>query len=348
VEEDFRHQFQFPNSHGYNGVLPGLNEVPQVVIRGGGVAAYCCAHLLKQANVADAGLGVPAILIGEGTQSLLMDVFERRDLFVGLPRIDKRIVAWGPGAALKVLPHAAVVVSEFELIERLRSESLLEVPDADAPAWTIYAGRKSHPDAQERAFGSRRAAVMRVKLRERTDRAACWIESLEEGWMFLIPGDGEGWLLAVGGSVEEMLGVSRVVGAEIQKVSTCLGEFAAFPRISDPLGGAEWLACGTAAMGFDPICGDGVGNAVREAILAAAVVRGGGSEELVAHYRMRLLAGFARHLEQCLPFYDCGHAGPWWTAERESLREGIEWCRARLAEAGPFRFRLAGFELERL
>ena len=31
--------------------------------------------------------------------------------------------------------------------------------------------------------------------------------------------------------------------------------------------GSGWLACGTAAMGFDPICGDGTGYAVREGIL---------------------------------------------------------------------------------
>ena len=36
--------------------------------------------------------------------------------------------------------------------------------------------------------------------------------------------------------------------------------------------GPGWLSCGTAALSFDPICGDGTGHAVREGILAAAVI----------------------------------------------------------------------------
>ena len=74
-----------------------------------------------------------------------------------------------------------------------------------------------------------------------------------------------------------------------------------------PLGANSWLACGTAAMAFDPICGDGTAHAIREAILAAAVIRalanGGPADELLAHYEARLTAGFHRHLTLCRQFY---------------------------------------------
>src|SRR5581483_3691871 len=128
-----------------------------------------------------------------------------------------------------------------------------------------------------------------------------------------------------------------------------LGQFPASPRMADPLGEPGWLACGSAAMAFDPICGDGTGNAVREAILAAAVIRaaarGESEERLLAHYRARLIAAFRRHLELSLAFYRAGDGGAWWDGEIGAMERGIAWCRER---EGRFWYRLNGFELERI
>ena len=46
------------------------------------------------------------------------------------------------------------------------------------------------------------ASAVPVTLKENSDPARCWIESLEDGWLFLIPG----WLLAVGAPAEALLG----------------------------------------------------------------------------------------------------------------------------------------------
>ena len=119
----------------------------------------------------------------------------------------------------------------------------------------------------------------------------------------------------------------------------------------DPLCDAGWLACGTAAMTFDPLCGDGTGNAVRESILAAAVIRaaaaGESSERLIAHYRCRLLT--ARHALATWnsaarstnpPTVDLG-------GNRNSLPSIAE-SRGATVCYGPFHYRLNGFELEKL
>ena len=102
-----------------------------------------------------------------------------------------------------------------------------------------------------------------------------------------------------------------------------------------------WLACGTAALAFDPLCGDGTGHAIREAILAAAVLRaiqrGANVDELLNHYQARLVAGFKRHLSVCSEFYGSGGLGPWWQAAAESIREGLAWCDHQLNSAGEFR-----------
>jgi len=103
-------------------------------------------------------------------------------------------------------------------------------------------------------------------------------------------------------------------------------------------------------MAFDPICGDGTAHAIREAILASAVVRalarGDSAEHLLSHYAMRLTAGFERHLTHCRQFYMSGGTSGLWRSELEAIDRGIQWCRAALADHTGFRYQLRGFELE--
>ena len=47
-------------------------------------------------------------MLGEGTQRLLGDIFERKELFDGLPHIRKRVVSWGVNASPLVIPHSAI------------------------------------------------------------------------------------------------------------------------------------------------------------------------------------------------------------------------------------------------
>lgn len=304
------------------------------------VAASCCAHLLRDCRVQltrGTRPRVPAVVVSQGTQVLMCDVFGKPDLFRGLPAIDRRIVAWGPAAKAVELPHAAVLVSEEELVARLRGEWR----DSEDAEWTVYGSRPLPQGVEERHFGSRRASAMAADL----EGSACWVESLEGGWLFLIPG----WLIAVGGTPEELLSQSRLVAGQVRGLRGEAAAFPAYPRIADPLCGPGWLACGSAAMAFDPICGDGTGNAVREAILASAVIRaanrGEAAEPLLAHYRARLTAGFRRHLELALEFYRRGNSGAWWECEIAAMEQGAAWCAGELARGPGFRYRLDGFEL---
>jgi len=291
-------------------------------------------------------------MVSDATQNLLGDVFERRDLFDSLPRIRKRIVSWGEHARTRAFPHSAVVVAEIDLLDRIRpplaSSSGEGCSEED---WTILTSRPLPSTSVEHQFGTRTAKASRVKLKTGHDVHTCWVESLERGWLFLLPGNGgEGWLLSVGDVASSLLGESRVVAAQISEVASTAGSFLCHPRIAEVLCAPGWLACGTAAMSFDPLCGDGAGYASREAILGAAVVRavaaGGDVDAIMAHYRTRLVAGFKRHLEVCLEFYQTGGSGPWWNQEVNSLRGGLEWCRQQLIGAGCFRYRLNGFALE--
>jgi hypothetical protein len=128
-------------------------------------------------------------------------------------------------------------------------------------------------------------------------------------------------------------------------------EFSAYPRIAFPLCGDGWLACGAAAMAFDPLCGEGTGNAARQAYLATAVVGAVRDdepvEELLAHYTSRQMHGFLRHLQICLSFYQTGGSTSFWQSETALLGQGIEWAERVLREsAKPATHRLIGRQLK--
>jgi hypothetical protein len=246
--------------------------------------------------------------------------------------ITKRVVQWGPDAEPVELPHSAVVLSEQELLQAAVAPACTPGPGD----WTIYTTR---PPSVEQRFGQRLAQAAAVSLNGPSD--TCWIESLDRGWLFLIPNGPEtGWLLNVG--APELLGESKLITKHISELGSISATFSAYPRLMQPLQGDGWLACGSAAMAFDPICGDGTANAVREAILACAVIRTG--PEALDHYQARLTAGFQRHLALCLSYYQSGGSSSWWQGEAAALEVGL----ARNRPQGPFRYRLNGFELERV
>ena len=140
-----------------------------------------------------------------------------------------------------------------------------------------------------------------------------------------------------------------MIAEQIAAVQEIAGEFPCSPRIGSQLAGDGWLACGAAAMAFDPICGDGTGNAVREAVLASAVVRaslaGEDLPQLLRHYESRLAAGFKRHLMLTREFYRTGYGGSWWEQELAALDQGLSWCEERYP-ISDFRYRLSGFDLQ--
>jgi hypothetical protein len=203
----------------------------------------------------------------------------------------------------------------------------------------------------EHHFGSRMAAASSVRLRPDCDGEACWVESIEDGWLFLLPDQhGAGWLLSVGGEPEVLLESSRLIRGQLLKAGPPKGTFPCHPRIAEPLAGPGWIVCGTAAVGFDPLCGDGTGNAIREAILGSAVIRAASENadvgRLLAHYRDRVVAGFARHLRLCLDFYKAGHGGAWWNDQLSGLQRGMEWSALARASVSAVHYRLNGFALE--
>lgn len=331
----------------------GERDGLDVAIRGEGIAAACCAHLLARDGFATAWTArerppVPAILLSDTALELLRSVFERPDLFAGRPGVTHRVVAWGTAEPVR-LPHGAVVLSEGDLDAALGGASGATDRAADGAFMTLHTAPPFPADAMRR-FGARRTVAAPVRLLHAEDQAACWIEAVETGWLFLIPsGPTSGWLLSVGGSAEALLGQSRHIAPRVERLGEPSGAFETSPRMLAQLQGPDWLACGSAAIAFDPICGDGTAQAVREAILASAVIGalrdGGDSDALRLHFESMMIGAMRRHLRLCGQFYASGGEGAWWRAQLADLAEGFDWCTARLAKMPEPRFVLQDFRL---
>jgi len=288
-------------------------------------------------------------MLSDAALIMIRDVLELPDLCSSASRIDRRIVAWGKDAEAIPVLHSATVVTEAILLDHLTTG--FEPDPPASPDFIIHASKPLPAITEEHRFGSRAAVATEVNLKDKADVSCCWIESLADGWLFLIPNaSGSTWLLGIGAPLESLLASSRVIAPRIELLDVRFGEFPACPRMAAPICGEGWIACGTAAMGFDPMCGDGTAQAVREAVLAAAVIRaiadGGDASALFAHYEARLTSAMLRHLNLCIGFYRGAQNGPWWTSEIQSMADGQRWCAARLPGAGQPRYRLCGFVLE--
>lgn len=328
-----------------------------VLLRGQGVAIATTAHLLHNAGIGvtrDRGQRrpVPVIMLSDPALALLRDVFGQPDMFADRTRIERRVVRWGAGDPV-AMPHGAVVVAEDDLASVLDGG-----PGQASPflprfgASTTIHGMGPFPVGTMQSFGERLSSTARIRLSPRADPATCWVESVDDGWLFLIPdGSGGAWLLAIGDTPEVLAAQAPMIAPLIDTMDAAGASFDTSPRMLEQLAGDGWLACGTAALAFDPICGDGTAQAVREAILASAVVtaltRGEDPDSLTTHYHSMLLAAMRRHLQLSLPFYGGAGSGNWWREQYSAARAGYDWCTARLSVMPEPRFGLHGFNLVR-
>jgi len=99
----------------------------EVAIRGDSVAAWCSAHLLSAAGLNPVldrtpRQRVPAIMISDAAVAMIRDVFGKPGLFAKAPRITRRVVQWGRNSNPAAFDHAAIVVSELELLNELEED----------------------------------------------------------------------------------------------------------------------------------------------------------------------------------------------------------------------------------
>jgi hypothetical protein len=199
-----------------------------------------------------------------------------------------------------------------------------------------------------RNIGELLASAANFTLRPAAPTDACWVEAVPRGWLFAVTvAPGQAALLGVGDDLPVLLASSELVAPLIDSLQPSAQRFAAHPRLAETLYGPGWLACGGGALAFDPICGEGAGHALREAILASAILRADSAQpdwpQLAQLYAGRLRAGFRRHLEQCLTLYSTGGDGPFWRGHCAALVAALR--EIPTGTGGEQRYRLVNFDL---
>lgn len=323
-----------------------------IAVRGSGVAAAGCIRLLQQAgfNVSHRphpSPAVPVIMLSDAAIALMTDVFGDLPLPPGYRRVNKRIVIWGDAAPVSIA-HNAILLSGNELAAMLPAGAP-QLPDNDPAGFVVEAGPAPDTCRVER-FGQRDAAVAHARYIGNMDRDACIIEAVHDGWLFLVPDTGDAaWLMAVGGEPEALLEQSRYARTRVVLAGEVSARFDTSPRRATPLCGPGWLACGTRSLAFDPICGDGTAQAVREAILVAAVTaalhENMSAEALYIHYESMLTGAMRRHLHLAAQFYFTGGSSAWWQNQYEATIAGHAQCTGVLAKMPEPRFILDGLRL---
>ncbi len=292
------------------------------IIRDAGLAALTCARLLREAGwrVTLESVAEPRelhLLLQERTAALLCALWQDPALLVGAHRVGTRMVCWGDSGPGTEIDAPGVAIAAGELVRRLAAR--LGPLQAGEGEWIIEG--RGDARAQFKTFGQRNAWVAPARLREAACAAMSVMEATPDGWVFLVPsGGGAANLQCVrssGGDCETspdtIVADTRFVACSVEGGGAWAGPFPAMPRLRvmparlparDAPGS---IAVGESAACFDPVSGDGVGHALRGAVLATRVLQsiaGGASPQAcLAQYAHTLARAMSHHLALCADFY---------------------------------------------
>ncbi len=316
------------------------------VISGSGIAALTLAHLLTvqgwRVGLADGAAAARPLqlLVTAPTAALLTRLWGAPDLFDDAHPIAIRRVAWEAGQPPVPTPAPGFAIAAAALVAKLAARLDLVPPSSDPP-WRVDArpGRldPDDPTAPMAGFGTRRAWLATATLRPGGADDTAMIERRGDGWLFVLP---------LGGARAAVQCIARqppppaagLVAAIPQldgllgQVEDWSGSVPAMPRLRREVAAPGWLAVGEAALGFDPISGDGTGHALRGVVLASttlqAIVDGAAAGPTLADYRGTLRRAMAQHLKACLGFYT--PVAPAWHDEVAAMAAGLAGLEARL------------------
>lgn len=359
------------------------------MVDGAGVAGLTCAWLLADRGwnvvVLERGRGAaPSIVLNQLTLMLLGKLWGHHNLLDGAHPLTERRIRWGDGSPIRRVQQVSAAVDGHRLVKQLRLrlrhtyrdrvqilERPLAAPAADqsrnSPGWVIDAagrgstlGGPNHRPPCFRSFGRRVILAAHVPLRTAVDPQVCWMETVPNGWVYLAPlGYGQGMLQAMvaerpadeASALRDAVASTTCIHGLVEPLASPVATFDAAPRLREPIGEAGWLPVGEAAMRLDPISGYGVTYAIREAILASAVIDTAravaSSQAYLSHYQHRLRDAFIGHLDACIRLYSAGLTSPTWNQEIKPMRQAVE-AAARRTPPVTYRYRLTGTRLVEL
>jgi hypothetical protein len=275
--------------------------------------------------------------------------------------VEHRRVDWSNGTA-SVIPQVALVCDTADLAAALatplRDAGCLEYDEPgtntdDDADWVIEASGRPAGGAP---IGKRVGQFARIATLPPAPQII--IAATSVGWLFAAPHPVSGTavllvsptavLCAV--TVEDV--VDRFAGTGIRTSAREVMELSKpksiAPALADPISSGRRLSVGDAAFALDPLRGDGVGFALRGALLAQAVlarIDAGSSSraECLGYYNARLRRAFVLHVRGCREHYRAARNAEIWKHELAEMdmvvTEGRTAARTELA------FRMQGRDL---
>jgi len=333
----------------------------RIRLRGTGPAALVLAKLLLD-RWAEVVIDAPVsrkrrvVSIPMETVALAAHLFEIEldQLTTGCMVRERRVDWSGDGPA--VMPDSALVcdIGDFctVLARSLRGATIAGAVEDEDADWIIDA--TGRPAAAGLHGGERVGYSARIA--DAAPESFTSITATADGWIFTSPHvDGGLAVLLVAPSLSTADPTVEGIADRLARAGRSVASGAVIdisrpellaPRLSTSLWDSNQLAAGDAAFALDPLRGDGIGFALRGALLAQAVVaaieNGQDRSRCMAHYEERIYGAFAGHLRGCCAHYRAARSPLIWSRDVTAMEELAK----RLDRgAGTLAFRLAGVDL---
>jgi 2-polyprenyl-6-methoxyphenol hydroxylase-like FAD-dependent oxidoreductase len=318
----------------------------------------------------------PTLLLNATTVRLLDELFGCAAALLGHGWLTRgRLVSWSRRGEPDEVDDQGLIIGAGKLhrilLDALQSgegKSTISIVDSQAcvfdrdAGWTLDArGRGAGGTGELVTIGERVAICKAASLTGDADRSLTAVEAVGCGWIILLPlGAGQAAVQAVvprspqdaDQTLCALLADSRVIRRFVAELHGESQVLPCAPRFRSEPTRSAWIAAGDAALSFDPLCGDGTGQALRCGLLAAAVLgaisQGEPESDCLAHYRYRLRRAMLAHLRATIGYYRNVPHREIWQNEIEVANRLFHNLARGPIDVDKTRYRLQGFSLLRI
>ena len=302
---------------------PFYRSNTEIMVTGDGLSAAIARQLLKSEEKKQKGTianGNHHILLRAESAELLSKIYGVRAEDLPGKKVKQKHIKWGT-ASFHTSPSDGLLVNTSKLFEYFNSGNLNKYSQArnydyeDAcSAFTVTSIKNRH----EFVIGNRYIFAGKITaIAPDSKSESIWISSVPNGWIFISPTETQNeWLVqrcVLGESVvqEEQIYLEALSILAAKKTDQQLS----LSKINTPI---TWnpfcwhnnnIYIGTAAVSYDPICGDGVGKAIKNVYWAVASLNQCDFrnealiKDLSSIYQLKVAESFWSHLCSSYQFY---------------------------------------------
>ncbi len=284
----------------------------------------------------------PIILLNEDTKFILSTIWQLDNNFLNDFQIvtEKRNFI---NSTFTSIPFNETVINPLELNQILTTELVSKYSDKltflskgefdsiNTHDWELHTSASfSNQHNDKIKFGNRNIYSISIDFPNDTLENTCSLLSTSDNWIFVFPYSDRKIVIqimciefnnSIIESIEEQIKNSISQSIELPRSLNSYKKFAAFPWIRNVFSDGNKIFIGGAAVSYDPICGDGLGNNLRSSILAMSIITADESDEtkkdMLEYYRQRLTLNFTSHIKTCINLYSGEQS---WNSETDLMK----------------------------